>query len=186
MAFYLFDIAAGRYRLVREVSLAGAGGPLLAKAFAQTDPEWEMSEWEILRRLGVDEVSRHAIVVDSRSEDYGSVALHRLRGFWGYLDHNSASIAIELEMLTPEGKRSTEFNMPRERGERSYQFLVLRRGKSGTWTWARSGAVSMATLWEHVLDSFLRRMNQKRAFEDGLPSLGHDPEHELTAPASVL
>ena len=144
-------------------------------------PEWELSERELVRSYGVDPDS-HVVIIDLKPKVEDEISLYRLKYAWGYSADGWTPFALELEGLYVDEKPQTgnsaasikqRFPISSEPGDRIYEFLYVNGdGKKGSWAFGRVGSVNAALLWEHVFDSFLKRINHKRRDVDRLPLLG--------------
>ena len=182
MPFFLHRIENDEF--VRErsnIPLAGLHGPLSwAARRSPENLEWELPETEVVRFFGVDP-ENHAVVIDLKPRVSTEVSLYRLKHIWGYSSNGWTPLALELEALyvddaPPAGIASSvfrdRFSVPSQPGERIYEFLYVNGdGKSGRWTFGRVGSVNAALLWEHVFDSFLKRINRTRR-DQGRPAIG--------------
>ena len=183
MPFFLYRLDVSDYVRVRsKISLAGLDGPLCRFARCSPDePEWEISEAELIRFYGVDP-ELHAFIIDLKPSVPTRVSLYRLKHVWGYSSSGWTPFALELEglyvdELPPAGITATAF---KERfpaldghGDRIYEFLYVNGdGKTGAWSFGRVGSVNAPLLWEHVFDSFLKRINRTRR-DQGLAPLGN-------------
>ena len=182
MPFFIYRLDVSDYVRVRSnVSLAGLNGPLCTMARSLPDePEWELSESDLIRFYGVDP-DQHAFVIDLKPSVSELVSLYRLKHVWGYSANGWTPFALELEGLyvdeyPPTGTTAKSF---KERfpaldgpGDRIYEFLYVNGdGKTGSWSFGRVGSVNAPLLWERVFDSFLKRINRTRR-DHGLPQLG--------------
>lgn len=183
MPFFLYRLDGDAYVRVRSnVPLAGQQGPFCATARRSPDtPEWELSERELVRSYGVDPDS-HVVIIDLKPKVEDEISLYRLKYAWGYSADGWTPFALELEGLYVDEKPQTgnsaasikqRFPISSEPGDRIYEFLYVNGdGKKGSWAFGRVGSVNAALLWEHVFDSFLKRINHKRRDVDRLPLLG--------------
>jgi hypothetical protein len=183
MPFFLYRLDGANYIRERSnISLAGLKRPLCGRArSAPDDPEWELPEQELVSFYGVDP-QRHAFIIDLKPSVPSVVSLYRLKHVWGYSSNGWTPFALELEglyvdELPPAGVSATAF---KERfpafdgpGDRIYEFLYVNGdGKTGAWSFGRVGSVNAPLLWEHVFDSFLKRINRTRR-DQGLAPLGN-------------
>jgi hypothetical protein len=182
MPFFIYRLDGHNY--VRErsnVPLAGLEGPLCRAAQCCPDqPEWDLTEADVLCSCGVDP-ERHAFIIDLKPSAPNLVSLYRLKHAWGYSSYGWTPLALELEGLyvdevPPAAITPTAFKQRfpalGEPGDRIYEFLYLNGdGKTGRWSFGRVGSVNAPLLWEDVLDSFLKRINDNRQ-NQGLSRLG--------------
>jgi hypothetical protein len=182
MPFFIYRLDGPDYVRDRSnIPLAGLEGPLCSAARCRPDePEWELTESDVLRSYGVDP-ERHAFIIDLKPSVPTGVSLYRLKHVWGYSSYGWTPFALELEGLyvdevPPAATTATAFKQRFPAldgpGERIYEFLYVNGdGKTGTWSFGRVGSVNAPLLWEKVFDSFLKRINETRRHQ-GLSRLG--------------
>jgi len=182
--FFLYRLEGNDYVRARgkNVTLAGLSGPFCRSARrVPTNPEWELTEPELLRSFGVDP-TQHAVVIDLKPSNRVEVSLYRLKHVWGYSANHWTRLAWELETLygdyTPPNGASVKdfkvrFSALSAPGDQIYEFLYLNGDASdGAWAFGRVGSVNAPLLSAEVLDSFIKRINRKRIETDHLPPLG--------------
>lgn len=181
MSFSLYNVLDGvAHVFVRNVELAGSDGPFHeAHAAALDIPEWELSEKQLVQRLGAKyglAPANHAVIIDLKPSHKTEASLFRLKYVWGYTE-GFTPLALELEALhdekPPAGTTPAEFKQgfwlaDNYVGDRIYEFLYLQKN----WAPGKVGYVNGALLYEHAFDSFLKRINRKRRDDDRLPPLG--------------
>jgi len=154
------------------ISLAGAQGPLCGPIRqATSNPEWELTETELLNSYSVDPLT-HALIIDResrRSDD--NVSLYRLKHIWGYSKDGWTPLALELEGLyigeaLPHTETKQAFTMPIGRESHVYEFRHLR-------DCAFEGShVTGTLLFEDAFHSLMSRINRKRQNIDKLRPIG--------------
>src|SRR5271157_4875 len=99
MPFLMYQREGTDYVLTRSIVLAGQSGPFCKMAKSTpNEPEWELSETELVRAFGV-EAERNAVVIDLKPRIKDEVSLYRVRHVWGYSSHGWTPVALELEAL---------------------------------------------------------------------------------------
>ena len=183
MPFFLYRLEGREYvRLRSNIPLAGLNGPFCGAArCAPKNPEWELSETELVKFYEVDP-AHHAVIIDLKPRVKKEVSLYRLKNVWGYSSHGWTPLALELEALyvdrvLPKGFTAKTFKKRfparKGKGDQVYEFLYVGGdGHGGKWSFGRVGSVNAPLLWADVFNSFLKRINSKRRKIDRLPPLG--------------
>ena len=180
MPFFTYEIelrprGVKAFRKPKEISLAGANGPIATFVRNQTTKttrspfEWDMRESDLITALGYPppEVKGHSIIIDLKPRDKTHAHLYHLQEIWGFSYDDWTPILLRLEELAVKSKASIqnikkEFSVSKKLSDPVFEFLYLRGGlRSDAWPWGPVGSVNGVLLWPDALHYFISEIVKK-------------------------